>query len=116
MPVIIDGANAVIDPSSDEFVCACRLYPPDVSEDLRDLVDSSAVYNSFTSACKVWKNIGKLVAIESMSEELDGKLCIRTLVRPLDEYEVSLKKTKTFADRNRWSPRLERCSETDNRH
>jgi len=75
---------------------------PDVSIYLGDLVDSSAVYNSFMSACKVWKNIGKLVASESMGEELDGKLCIQMLVRPPNEYEVAFKEIKTFADRNRW--------------
>ena len=106
----------MINPSSEELVCPFRLQTPDVSIYLGDLVDSSAVYDSFTSASKVWKNVGKLVAIESMSEELDGKLCILTFVRPPDELEVAFEETKTFTDRNHWWPRLECCSETDNRY
>ena len=77
----------------------------DVSIYFGDLVDSSAVYDSFTSACKVWKDIGKLVTIESMSEELDSKLCIQMVVRPPVKYKVlfkEFKETKTFADRNHW--------------
>ena len=84
----------MINPSSEELVCPFRLQTPDVSIYLGDLVDSSAVYDSFTSASKVWKNVGKLVAIESMSEELDGKLCILTFVRPPDELEVAFEETR----------------------
>jgi len=70
----------MINSSLDELVGPIGLHPPDERKDLRDLVDSSAVYNSLSSTGKIWKNIRKIVAIESMGEEMDGKLCVWVLI------------------------------------
>ena len=70
----------MINPSSDKFISPSGLQAPDVSINLRDLVDSSTVYNSLSSSGKIRKNIRKFVAVESMGEKLDAELCIRALV------------------------------------
>ena len=70
----------MINLSSNRLVGLIRLQTPDVGINLGDLVDCSAVYNSLPSAGKVWKKIGKLVAIEPMGEKLYAKMCIWTLI------------------------------------
>jgi len=70
----------MINSSLDELVGPIRLHLPDESKDPRDLVDSLAVYNSLLSTSEIWKNIRKIVTIESMGEEMDGKLHIWVLI------------------------------------
>jgi len=89
-------------PSSDKFVSHIWLQALDKTINLRGLVDSPAVYNSLSSAGEIRKNVGKLVAIESMGEKLDSKLCIQMFVRLPNEREVPFEEIKTFADGNCW--------------
>jgi len=53
---------------------------PDVSKNLGDLIDSSAVNDSLSSTGKVWKNVRKLVAVEPVGEKLYSELHIQTLI------------------------------------
>ena len=70
----------MINSSSDKLISPIRLQAPDVCINLGDLVDSSTVYNSFSSAGEVRKNIRKFVAVQSMGKKLDSELHIWTLV------------------------------------
>ena len=92
----------MVNSSSTELINPIWLKTPYIRIYTRDLVDSSAVYDSLPSTGQVRKQIRKFVAVESVTEKLDAKLCIWTLIGSTDESEAAFKETKTLTHRNSW--------------
>lgn len=89
-------------PSSYELVDPVWLKLPKIKVYANDLLKCLTVYDRLSSAGQVWKQLRKLVAVHSMSLELDAELGVRALVRSPDKFETALEETQILANRDRW--------------